>query len=63
MFRGGVDTFVLVINYLDETWTPKHVIVGLFKVHETSGKCHGFTTPIFKEKNCTNSLGDCFCER
>ncbi len=36
MFRGGVDTFVLVINYLDETWTPRHAIVGMFKLHETS---------------------------
>jgi hypothetical protein len=36
MFRGGIDTFVLVINYLDEAWTPRHVIVNLFEVHETS---------------------------
>jgi hypothetical protein len=27
----------LVIHYLDEAWTPKHVIVGLFEVHETNG--------------------------
>jgi hypothetical protein len=35
MSRGGVDTFSLVINYLDETCTPRHVNVGLFEVHET----------------------------
>jgi hypothetical protein len=35
MSRGGVDTFALVINYLDETCTPRHVNMGLFKVHET----------------------------
>ncbi len=28
---------VQIINYLDETWTSKHAIVGLFVVHETSG--------------------------
>lgn len=36
MSRGGVDTFALVINYLDESWTPRHVIVGLFAVYETT---------------------------
>jgi hypothetical protein len=30
MFRGGVDTFVVVINFLNETWVLMHVIVGLF---------------------------------
>ncbi len=40
MSRGGVhvDTFVLVINYLNDVWTPRHAIVGLFEVHETSGR-------------------------
>jgi hypothetical protein len=37
MSRGGIDTFVLVINYLNEAWTPRHAIVGLFEMHETSG--------------------------
>ncbi len=36
MSRGGVDTFALVINYLDERWTPRHVIVGLFEVSKTT---------------------------
>jgi hypothetical protein len=34
MSQGGVDTFVLVIIYMDEAWTPRHVTVGLFEVHE-----------------------------
>jgi hypothetical protein len=34
MSQGGVDTFVLVIIYLDEAWAPRHVIIGLFEVHE-----------------------------
>jgi hypothetical protein len=37
MFTCGINTFALVINYLYEAWIPIHVIVGLFKVHETSG--------------------------
>jgi len=37
MFRGGINTFYLVINYLDEVWTCRHVNVGLFEMHETSG--------------------------
>ncbi len=36
MSRGGAYTFALVINYLDEAWTPRHAIIGLFEVHETS---------------------------
>ncbi len=38
MSKSGVhvNTFVLVINYLNEFWTPRHAIVGLFKVHETN---------------------------
>ncbi len=35
MSKGGVDTFVFVINYLIEAWEPMHVIVGLLKVNET----------------------------
>jgi hypothetical protein len=34
--RGGVETFTLVINYFIETWELMHVIVGLFKVNETT---------------------------
>ncbi len=37
MFRGSVDTFALVINYLNESWMPQHVTIGLFEVHETIG--------------------------
>jgi hypothetical protein len=37
MFRGGMDTFALVINYLNESWMPQHVTIGIFEVHETFG--------------------------
>jgi len=36
MFQSGMDTFVLVINFLNGAWVPMHVIVGLFKVNETT---------------------------
>jgi hypothetical protein len=35
MPKGGIDTFALVIDYLDEAWTPRHVIINLFEVYET----------------------------
>jgi hypothetical protein len=38
MCRGVVDTFTLVIIFLNESWNPIHVIVGLFEVDETNGK-------------------------
>jgi hypothetical protein len=34
MSKGGMDTFSLVINYLNDFWTPMHVTIGLLKVHE-----------------------------
>jgi len=36
MFKSGIDTFILMINYLDETWTLRLAIIVLFEVHETS---------------------------
>jgi hypothetical protein len=60
MSTTGINTFALVINYLDEAWTPRHVIVGLFKVHETSGSAMAFATLIFARKIWTNSSYHCF---
>jgi hypothetical protein len=37
MFKGGVNTFVLVIYYTNESWTFIHVIVYLFEVFDTTG--------------------------
>jgi hypothetical protein len=37
MSRGGVYTFALVINYLDESWIPHHATVRLFYVQKTKG--------------------------
>jgi hypothetical protein len=28
MSKGGVDTFALMINYLDESWIPRHASIG-----------------------------------
>jgi len=32
----GMDILVLVINFLSDTWVAMHIIVGLFKVNETT---------------------------
>jgi len=37
VFRGVVDTFALVINFLKESWNLINVSVGLFEVDETNG--------------------------
>jgi hypothetical protein len=36
MSRGGVDTFDLVINHLNDSWIFMHVIIGLLEVHATT---------------------------
>ncbi len=36
MSRKGFDTFALVVNYINKQWETCHVIVRIFKVHETS---------------------------
>lgn len=35
MFKNGVDTISLVINFLNKSWTPMHIIVSLFEMNET----------------------------
>jgi hypothetical protein len=35
MSRDNVDIFALIINFLNVTWVPMHVIVKLFEVNET----------------------------
>jgi hypothetical protein len=35
MSRGGFYTFALILNYINKTWEPCHVIVGIFEVHKT----------------------------
>ncbi len=34
MFRGNVDIFALIINFLNVTWVPMHVTIKLFEVNE-----------------------------
>jgi len=36
MFRDNMDTFALIIDYLNDSWTPMHVTIDLFEVHETT---------------------------
>jgi hypothetical protein len=35
MSKGNVNTFALVINFLNEFWTSMHVTMNLFELHET----------------------------
>jgi hypothetical protein len=42
MSKGGVNTFALVINYLNEAWKLRHVTDNLFEVHETTS-CNAMT--------------------
>ncbi len=37
MFKGDLDMFSLVINFLNEFWNPMHVTVGLFEMNEING--------------------------
>ncbi len=38
MSHDSVDTFALVINFLNEAWVTMHVFVRLFKVYEIFGQ-------------------------
>jgi hypothetical protein len=42
MSKSGIDTFALVINYLDEVSTPMHGTIGVFEVPETTGNSMTF---------------------
>jgi hypothetical protein len=33
MSRGGHDTFVMVVIFINNLWEPTHVTLGIFKVH------------------------------
>jgi hypothetical protein len=50
LFRGSVDTFALVINFLNEAWMLMHVIMGLFEVHETFGQSMAIELQSLLEK-------------
>jgi hypothetical protein len=36
MSCGGFDIFALVVNYINNKWEPCRIIIGIFKVHQTS---------------------------
>ncbi len=35
MSRIGIDTFALVINFIEDNWVPCHVIIGMFETPNT----------------------------
>jgi len=36
MLKGGVDTFVLIVQFLNDKWEFCHVTMGFFKIVETT---------------------------
>jgi len=34
MFCANVDTFVLIIKFLNETWVFMHIVTGLFEMNK-----------------------------
>ncbi len=36
MFRARVDTFVMIVHFLNVQWEPSHIIVGLFEITKTT---------------------------
>ncbi len=38
MSKGAYDIFAVVINFLDESWQPKKVTIGLFEAIKTMGQ-------------------------
>jgi hypothetical protein len=37
MSKGGVDTFVLIVHFLNHNWELGHITIGMFEIAETSG--------------------------
>jgi len=37
MSRGGVDTFVLIAHFLNDTWKSYHISLGFQKIIDTFG--------------------------
>jgi hypothetical protein len=37
MCQIGFDTFCLQMNFIDDTWQPRHVIIGLFEAPNIVG--------------------------
>jgi hypothetical protein len=55
LFRAGMDTFVLIVHFLNAQWEPCHITVGFFEIANTIGSAmalqvndvlakHGFIT-------------------
>jgi hypothetical protein len=38
MSHASVDSFVLVINFLNDTWVPMLIIMGLFEVNKMTNQ-------------------------
>lgn len=36
MLQVGYDTFAMIINFINSSWEPTHMIVRIFEVHNTT---------------------------
>ncbi len=36
MFKARMDTFVMIVHFLNAQWEPCHIIVGLFEIVDTT---------------------------
>jgi hypothetical protein len=57
MSKGDVDTFALVIIFLNESWIPMYVTMGLFQVHETSGQ-----SMVIQLESLLSKFGSMHCD-
>ncbi len=62
MSKNEVDTFALVINYLDKTCTSMHATMGCLKCMKLL-VVHGFAIWSCTKKNWFDSLCDYCCEK
>ncbi len=50
MSKGVHDVFVVVVNFLFTAWKPKHIMIGLFEVSDTSGVAMAMTLKLILHK-------------
>jgi hypothetical protein len=54
MSRGNVDTFILIVHFLNDKWEPCHMTIGFFEIANTSGNAMGLQVNDVLAKNRLN---------
>ncbi len=57
MSRAGVDTFVLIMHFLNDKWEPCHVTIGSFEKGETSRGMPWFCKSMKSLQNMGSMFG------